>query len=739
MGGMADVRGPRDRRGEPADGHDAPPGEEFLEEGPGGLDLGAGRAPVRARRPGMGGNDVPAEGVELQLREDALDDRGGCLSRAAAGELPLRGEGDAGDPRAAIARRLSHQQERRAGPRLDVVAEPGPAEIRARALSVEVEGPPDPGFCEPGNEPFRLHAVTMLVSVRGRVAAVAAVCAAVCASGAQAAPPQGFQSDAAFAASYAQRGVTSVPATTQRVSCYAPEVLYLGSLSPSEGYPDGGSTPCAGAADTGEDVGPFQSQDVANQPLRVKDFSESDLHVDPTDPGHLIGVSKWFVNGEGYNHLTGFFESFDGGLTWPQQGHIPGYEGWTDNSDPVGAFDPWGNFYAVVLPYMFSYLPSGEHFFLSPGVNPSLPRSGLGIAVRPHGAATPTAWNVAHGGPFDLVARTPFGGASVFDKQWLAIDTNRHSRHFGRVYVSWAIGTTDSSLRIYLSYADARQNGTHTSWSRPRRVMEQVRGVGDNGSFPRVTPDGTVWLATSTTRGFNAPFTMSFTSSRDGGRTWRARRVIVRHDVNRYRNTTFRGAFGEAFAVGTRKIGRLYPLYAVYEDAQENGATLFIRASFDGGRHWRRLVQVNDNGGEGEAFQPGIAVAPNGRVAVAFYDRRLPCPERNTPEVAVAGLLFDPRSPYGRRNYCVNTAVQFYRANLRPLGHNVRLSAHSWDPQLSAPRFDCSCNPASFIGDYFGVDARGGFTYAASVETYNAAGENPGYHQQQLVSRIRTP
>jgi hypothetical protein len=115
-----------------------------------------------------------------------------------------------------------------------------------------------------------------------------------------------------------------VPATTQRVSCYTPEVVYTGSLSPSHGYPDGGSTPCAGAATTGELLGPFATQDVSNPALRVKDFSESDLHVDPTNPRHVIAVSKWFVNSEGYNHLTGFYESYDGGATWPQQGHIPG-------------------------------------------------------------------------------------------------------------------------------------------------------------------------------------------------------------------------------------------------------------------------------------------------------------------------------------------------------------------------------------------------------------------------------
>jgi BNR repeat-like domain len=532
-----------------------------------------------------------------------------------------------------------------------------------------------------------------------------------------------------------------VVATTQRVSCYTPEVVYQESLPPAQGYPDGGSTPCLGAATTGELLGPFPTQDVSNPPLRVKDFSESDIHVDPTNSRHLIAVSKWFVNVEGYNHLTGFFESYDGGATWPQQGHIPGYEGWTDNSDPAGAFDPWGNFYAVVLPYMFSYLRDGEHFFLSPDVNPMLPRSGVGIAIRPKGAATPASWNVTHNGTVDMVARTPFRGSSLFDKPWIVIDTNRRSRHFGRVYVSWAIGTSDEGLRVYVAYADARRNGTHTNWSQPKQILAQAPGVGENGSIPHVTPDGRVWVATSSTRGQGATYTMAYTVSGNGGHTWAKRHVIVRHNVDGYRSTTFRAAFGEAFAVGTRKVGRFYPLYAAYEETGNSGGLtrLFLRGSFDGGRHWRPPLQVNDNANDGEALQPAIVAAPNGRVAVAFYDRRLPCPARDTLEATNAGLAFDPRAPYGRTNYCINTALQFYSAALKPLGHNVRLSPHTWDPQLSSPHPDCICTPGGFIGDYFGLDSRGGFTYTTSVETYNAAGENPGFHQQQLVSKIKTP
>ncbi|MGB8004930.1 MAG: sialidase family protein, partial [Gaiellaceae bacterium] len=274
--------------------------------------------------------------------------------------------------------------------------------------------------------------------------------------------------------------------------------------------------------------------------------------------------------------------------------------------------------------------------------------------------------------------------------------------------------------------------------SAPRLVLPEARGVGDNGSLPRVAPDGTVWLATSSFSTSPAPFVMKLTSSKNGGATWSRPRVIVRHQVNGYRNTTFRAAFGEAFVVGPRKVGTFYPLYAAYEQSVFSGSIIYLRASFDGGRHWTGAKQVNDSAA-GDALQPNLAVAPNGAIAVAFYDRRLACPARDTPEATMAGLLFDPRAPYGAVNYCVNTAIQFYRARLQPVGHNIRLSEHTWDPQLSSPRFDCICNPASFIGDYFGVDSRGGFTYTTSVETYNGAGENPGYHQQQLVSKLRTP
>src|SRR6266581_4026270 len=164
--------------------------------------------------------------------------------------------------------------------------------------------------------------------------------------------PQGTQTDGAYAQSFQRFGVTNVDATTQRVSCYRPEAdASAFEDGPNDGY--SGVSACPGAT-TGEDTGaagPYATQVGSNPgypasgPQLVKDHSESDLRVDPTNPLHLIGSSKWIVSPEGYNHLLGFYESFDGGTTWPTQGHIPGYEGWTDNTDPIGAFDSYGNFY----------------------------------------------------------------------------------------------------------------------------------------------------------------------------------------------------------------------------------------------------------------------------------------------------------------------------------------------------------------------------------------------------------
>ncbi len=575
--------------------------------------------------------------------------------------------------------------------------------------------------------------------------------------------PQGVQSDAAYAASFTGHGVRNVDATGGQVSCYRPEVAYFASDGPGGGY--SGMSACPGAT-TGEDTGaggPYPTQVGSNPgypaagPMLVKDHSESDIRVDPTNPAHLIGSSKWFVSAEGYNHLTGFYESFDGGATWPVAGHIPGYEGWTDNTDPVGAFDSYGNYYSLLLPYQFFYKADGTHGYTvgkSQEPNPVVPAEVISAAVRPHGATTATQWITTHGSGPDYVATYDSVGNEP-DKQWIAIDTSPTSPHRNRVYAMWVDFHTVTPVP-FVSYADARPDGTHTDWSAPRPLpVPPHEPTGMTYLLPHVTPDGTVY---TTLTNFNPKqgyccAAIAVDVSSDGGATWSVAGTPVPSVTPpplEYANTTIRDGIEDTFTAGPARVNGQYPLYLSYEDYSAGVDNILLTASYDGGATWTAPIQVNDNASPVDEFQPNLTAAPNGRVSVAFYDRRLPCPAAGTAAASGAGLALDQVNPnysgslppYGATNYCVNASIQFYTPTLAPIGHNIRISQYTFDPQLNSPHTSCASCETTFLGDYFGNDvgpgADGLVDYTTFVSTY-ADPTNPNHQQQQIVATLPVP
>ncbi len=579
--------------------------------------------------------------------------------------------------------------------------------------------------------------------------------------------PQGTQTDTAYADSFAANHVTNTVATTGRVSCYRPEVEYLVNDGPNDGY--SGESSCLGAT-TGEDTGatrPYPTQVGSNpgypapNPKLVKNHSESDIRVDPTNRKHLIGSAKWVVSSEGYNHLLGFYESFDGGKTWPVQGHIPGYEGWTDNTDPVGAFDGFGNFYELILPYQFFYNADGTHnFSLGTGrePNPVVPAEVIAIALRPHGATTASQWISTHHGHPDFVATYDSVGNAP-DKQWITIDTNSNSPHYNRIYAMWV----DFHNRVpvpFVSYADALSDGTHTDWSPPQRLpLTPDNPQGVTYLLPHVAPDGTVYTSLTNfnpKKGFCCA-SIFVDKSGDGGVTWSVAGTAVPNVSPPplvYPNTTFRDGIENTFAVGNQvNIQGLYPLYLAYEDFSAGVDNVVLTASYDGGATWSGPIQINDNQSPVDEFQPNLAVAPNGTVSVNFYDRRLACPDAGTAAAVNAGLALDQANPhysgalppYGARNYCVNASIQFYDPTLHPIGNNIRLTANTWDPQLNGPHPGSAFNNGyTFIGDYFGNDVGPGerdgtfINYSTFTSTYDD-GSNPEHRQQQVVATVAVP
>jgi len=570
--------------------------------------------------------------------------------------------------------------------------------------------------------------------------------------------PQGTQTDTAYASSFTTNNVTNVFATTQKISCYTPEVPYAQNNGPNDGY--SGESACNGAANTGEDLGPYSTQQGSNPgypaatPMLVKDHSESDIRVDPTNPKHLIGSSKWVVSPEGYNHLLGFYESFDGGKTWPTQGHIPGYEGWTDNTDPVGAFDGFGNYYELNLAYQFFYNADGTHNFqINPNQepNPVVPAEVISVAVRPHGATSATKWFTTHNGGPDFVAPYDSKGREP-DKQWMTIDTNPASPFYNRIYAMWVIFTGPFTAQPLVSYAQARSDGTHTDWSAPIPLPQvSASPTGATYLLPHVTPDGTVYTTLTTTKpAMKFSFDkIALDRSTDGGVTWTTVSTVADNIAAPpliYPNTTFRDGIEDTFAVGNQLIAGHYPLYVSWEDHSAGVGNNLLAASYDQGLTWSAPIQVNDNASAVDEFQPNLTVAANGTVSVAFYDRRLSCPAAGTAEAAGAGLALDQTNPnysghlppYGAINYCVNASVQFYNATLVPFGHNIRLTQHTWDPQLNSPHPGSASGEETFIGDYFGNTTSGSTNISSFVSTYND-GSNPDNRQQQVIATVAVP
>lgn len=148
-------------------------------------------------------------------------------------------------------------------------------------------------------------------------------------------------------------------------------------------------------------------------------------------------------------------------------------------------------------------------------------------------------------------------------------------------------------------------------------------------------------------------------------------------------------------------------VYVTWQDGRFSGGThadIAFAASFDGGQTWGAPVKANKtptgllNGNE-QAFTASLAVAPNGTVAVTYYDFR-----NNTP---APGLLTDYFLVFANPRHTGWTFAD-----------EKRISATSFDLELAANA------GGLFLGDYEGVVAGGikganAFTafYAATVST----------------------
>ena len=314
----------------------------------------------------------------------------------------------------------------------------------------------------------------------------------------------------------------------------------------------------------------------------------------------------------------------------------------------------------------------------------------------------------------------------------------------------------DIGSKPFYSTAKALPDGTHTPWTAPVKLPTINSTASDTYLLPHVDGNGTVWTTVSnfpSKQGFST-YSMAVDFSTDGGKTFNGPLAVT--PTKRaslapfccYSNTNTRSGITDSFAIGPQMgAGGQFPLYVSWEDFSTGFANLFITVSTDGGNTWSPAKKVNDNvNQQTDEFQPNLATSPNGTVSVAFYDRRLPCPSSGTTEAAAAGIGLDTNNPrfaslppYGAANYCVNGAVQFYDPALNLKGNNIRLSGHTFDPELNAALYARGTDVTrGFLGDYFGHADSATLSFSSFVSTFND-GTNPSNRQQQLIATLSIP
>jgi hypothetical protein len=478
--------------------------------------------------------------------------------------------------------------------------------------------------------------------------------------------------------------------------------------------------------------------------------SESWLAVKPGTED-IIGNSKFFVGkwSTFYDFHLGTYTIIGGQAVATNQ--VQGYEcttvgtqdmppSWTNNTDPNVDFDTQGRAYQTTLPF---------NAFWAGGMHPN------GEIDVSYSDDMGRHWVKGNGGvALDNTNNqnsVTFG--HVEDKQWIAVNHIVGNVDQDHVYAMWTtFNGANGNGKIMVSVS--RDRGATFSKAVQLTTPSETT-PGNTYVYPSIGPEGTVYVA------FIGGFDLNknkvghvyVTKSTDDGRTWTPFVIAASpiENPNGYLPpTNFRDGILENFAASPTYPGHVYLTYENY-DPVGGHMDVYFTQSINGGLTWSAPALVNDdaNTASTDQFQPSVAAGPAGAVAVAFYDRRAPCPSD-------ASIIADH---LGDANTCIDVSLQPYKdsgtpAGAVPVGGNVRVSQFAWDPDQPAQKVDgISQYPCAghndpcptgrgFIGDYFGLAISNGNIYTLSVSTHypgpgvTADGGGPVYYQQQVLATV---
>ena len=346
----------------------------------------------------------------------------------------------------------------------------------------------------------------------------------------------------------------------------------------------------AGAADAFTNIGLITGDETFPK------VTQSESMVWSSPDGQTI-VVNYNDSSASPSNYSGMSVSTDGGATFTRLLPSPFATGHGTNfGDPIVVFN-------AALNAWFA----GD--LVSSGLPTECGSQGIGLWTSPDGINwSPGA--CAHRGTAD-------------DRESMWVDNNPDSPFYGRMYISW--NNFASGQRIFVTHSD-----DGVSWSDPVPVsngfIRNIQLTGSPGS------DGTVFVAGMNEGGgqLNNRINLIYRST-DGGDTWTE---IVMGDAFSPPGETGCGYFARISPIwrhmgwGQPAVGPDGVVHYVYAGKGVNDGDkgdIYYTQSLDNGDTWSAPILLNSDqaaGGTSEQWMPSLSVTPDGRVQVAWYDRR---------------------------------------------------------------------------------------------------------------------
>ncbi len=459
--------------------------------------------------------------------------------------------------------------------------------------------------------------------------------------------------------------------------------------------------------------------------------SEPTVAMDPLNHKHLMAGSKMYQDLPGYLFKIGTYESLDGGKTWTDYGHLPGY--CTDDAgNPFPpACDPTSDRYRVTSDISIAFDDEGNAYANVLDAPGGASTSGWNMTVHVKRPSQPwTGPIIVHNIRRNAATKALF----LDDKNWLAVDNvsdvnglvnKPRDGKVGTIYVCWGLDFDTAGQQIVLMRSTdggATWGGFTPGDNTPYQLSQQtlISGI---GCHIAIGPQAEVYV----TWYDNLLDVLMQVKSTDRGHTFTfARPIAAIHGVNDpfegqgFRNLSIPmtgvGPDGTVYVTVMSQNGEGAPFPAgatgTPPSAIQTGSDIILFKSTDGGGSYTGPIRVNHDTGAADQFQPALAITPKGQIVISYFDRR--------------------RDP---NNYFIQTWLS--RSNDGgttwtdvPVGHLF------WDPSVNPP-----ISPSGeFIGDYQGIvaddDVAIPFWNDTQAATLSANSRNFSPYQEVWAARI---